>query len=181
MVWVRRNLQDHLIPTFPLFIPPVCEPSICPLPAQSQEGVTVGGCLRGTGCSISLIISLGGLFLTRKGRAGSRKMISTDLPQERAAKPQPTPTALAQRGLGRILPQDSSVLLTWKGFWCRPRRARSPKHHLNRSKRASAWCTAGRWVRAALPSWAFMEPLHGAVLRGWGVMGSCLLLSWWQQ
>lgn len=41
-------------------------------------------------------------FINRKERAGSRKMISTDLLRERAAKAQPTPMALGQRGLARV-------------------------------------------------------------------------------
>ena len=95
-------------------------------------------------------------------------MISTDLLRERAAKAQPTSTALGRRGLARVRPQGSLALLTWKGCRCRPPRAGSPKCHPNGNKRASALCIAGRWVRAALPSPAFVEHLRRAVLRGWG-------------
>lgn len=112
-------------------------------PSRPRGGVSVSVC--GAGCSVSLIIHV----FFRKGRAGSQKMISTDLLLERTAKAEPSPTALGQRGLPRGRPQGSSALLTWKGCRCRPRRARSPKHHPNGNRRASAWCTAGRWVCAA--------------------------------
>lgn len=75
-------------------------------------------------------------------------MISTDLPRERAAGAWPTPMASGQRGTVRGQPQGSSVLWTWRGSQCHPRTLGSPKCPQNGSRRASAWCTAGRWVRA---------------------------------
>jgi len=100
-------------------------------------------------------------------------MISTGLLRQTAAKARPTSTALGRRRLARVWPQGSSALWTWKGCRCRPRRAGSPKCHPNVSKRASALCIAGRWVRATLPSAALARRLHWAVLRGWGCF------RWW--
>ena len=101
-------------------------------------------------------------FYNRIGRVGSQKTISTDLQQGRAMKSQLIPTALCRMGPGRARPRGCSVLWIWKGRPHRPPRA--PGCPPSESRRASASCIAGRWVRVP----------HGTAV---GPFGSSALLS----
>lgn len=125
----------------PRVLPPhvPMSPTLCPCPAAQLcvHGVAVDVSELVGGCFILLH-----LFYHRIGRVGSRKTISTDLQQETAMTSRLIPMASCPMGPGGARPRGCSVLWIWKGRPCRapgcPRRG---------SRRDSASCTAGRWVR----------------------------------